>query len=355
MATARSRRTTRVHDQEWVPPRPYDRICAVGLGLVAGCGTAETTAGFAGTTTAPAPQGTPAPAPAGTMAPLSGTSVPTSGDFAGLIDIGEGRTMYLECSGTGSPTVVLITGNGLAADGWRYSGGSETDEDNPSTQNHAAVYPTTAKFTRVCAYDRPGTQLVDGARSRSSTVKQPTTVQGDAADLHALLTAAGIHGPYVLVGHSLGGFIATIYARTFPDDVTGIVLVDAASQYLETTLGPAVFSQWAEAFLSRLPSDPDGEAPDMVAGAEAINDLAPLPAIPASVLTAQAWSFASPNCDGEPERDYWPQWFEAQEILATSLNATHITQTNSGHNIFIENAALVNEQICAVIRPAKDC
>lgn len=298
--------------------------------LVAGCGTAETT----------------------TLS--SGASVPTNGDFAGLIDIGEGRAMYLECSGTGSPTVVLISGNGLGADGWRYSGGSETDEDNPPTQNDEAVYPTTAKFTRVCAYDRPGTQLLGGGRSRSSTVEQPTTVQGDAADLHALLTAAGIHRPYVLVGHSLGGFIATIYARTFPHDVTGIVLVDAASQYLKTTLGPAVFSQWAKAFLS-IPSNPDREAPDMVAGAEAINSLAPLPPMPASVLTAEPWPFAFPSGDGEPKRDYWPQWFEAQGILAKSLNATHITQTKSGHDIFIENAALVNQQVCAVIGPAKDC
>jgi pimeloyl-ACP methyl ester carboxylesterase len=298
--------------------------------LVAGCGAAQTTA------------------------PVSKTSTPTSGDFAGLIDIGAGRTMHLECSGTGSPTVVLIAGNLSAGDGWRYSGGSETDENDPPKQNDAAVYPTTAKFTRVCAYDRPGTQLEDGAAGRSSTVKQPTTVQGDAADLHTLLTSAGIRGPYVLVGHSLGGFIATIYARTFPDEVTGIVLVDAASEYLKTTLGPAAFSQWAKAFTTIQP-DPDGEAPDLVAGTEAINALAPLPAMPASVLTAEPWPFAFPSGDGQPKRDHWPQWFEAQEMLATSLDATHITQTNSGHNIYIENAELVNEQICAVIGPAKDC
>jgi pimeloyl-ACP methyl ester carboxylesterase len=308
---------------------------------VAGCGTA-----------APVPQSTSAPA--GATAPLSGTSVPTTGDYAGLIDIGAGRTMYLECSGTGSPTVVLIAGNLSAGDGWRYSGGSETDVDDPPTQNDAAVYPTTANFTRVCAYDRPGTQLENGGPGRSSTVKQPTTVQGDAADLHALLTAAEMHGPYVLVGHSLGGLIATIYARTFPSEVSGIVLIDAASEYLETTLGPAAFAQWAKAFTT-IQSDPDGEAPDLVAGTEAINALPPMPAMPASVLTAEPWPFAFPTGDGEPKVDHWSQWFEAQEMLATSLNATHLTQTNSGHNIYIENPLLVNEQICAVVRPAKEC
>jgi pimeloyl-ACP methyl ester carboxylesterase len=113
--------------------------------------------------------------------------------------------------------------------------------------------------------------------------------------------------PDVLVGHSLGGFIATVYARTFPADVSGIVLIDAASQYLQTTLGPAVFAQWAKALLA-IPPDPDGEAPDMTAGAEAINALAPVPPMPASVLSAQAWPFTF----GEPPRDHWPQWFEAQ-------------------------------------------
>lgn len=279
---------------------------------------------------------------------------PTRGDFAERIEIGAGRTMYLECSGSGSPTVVLIAGNGGAADGWRYSGGPETDEAHPPTRNDAAVYPTTATFTRVCAYDRPGTQLLDGAPSRSSTVEQPTTVQGDAADLHTLLTAAGVGGPLVLVGHSLGGFIATLYARTFPDDVTGIVLIDAASQYLETTLGPTVFAAWSEAFKS-IRSDPDGEAPDMVAGAKAINRLPPLPLLPASVLTAEPWAFAFEGEPGQPAHNYWPQWFDAQEILAKSLAATHVTRTNSGHEIFIENAALVNAQICAVIGTAGSC
>jgi pimeloyl-ACP methyl ester carboxylesterase len=283
-----------------------------------------------------------------------GTAETASADFAGLINIGADRTMYLECSGAGSPTVVLIAGNLAAGDGWRYSGGSAADEADPPTQNDAAVYPTTAKFTRVCAYDRPGTQLESGAPSRSSTVKQPTTVQGDAADLHALLTAAGMHGPYVLVGHSLGGFIADVYARTFPDEVTGIVLVDAASEYLETTLGPAAFSQWAKAF-SAIQSDPGGEIPDLAASTEAIKALPRIPAMPASVLTAEPWPFSFPSADGGPKVDHWPQWFAAQQMLATSLNATHVSQTNSGHNIYTENPALVNEQICAVIRPAKDC
>lgn len=309
---------------------PRTRIgCALLIGvLVTGCGTE-------------------------TAAP-SADPVATIGDFAGLVDIGGGREMFLDCSGTGAPTVVLIAGNLSAGDGWKYSGGSTTDDDDPPTANDAAVYPTTARFTRVCAYDRPGTQLMDGGPTRSTSVEQPTTVQGDAADLHALLTAAGIGGPLVLVGHSLGGFIATVYARTFPDEVVGLVMVDGASEYLETTLGPTAFAQWAKAF-STIQSDPTGEAPDLIAGTRASKALPPMRAMPASVLTADPWPFAFPDADGQPKVDHWAQWFAAQELLAKSLNATHVTHTNTGHSIYIENAALVNEQICAVVEPAGGC
>ena len=68
--------------------------------------------------------------------------------FAGLVDIGGGRQMYVECSGTGSPTVVLASGLRGAADVWSMSSAGE---------GAPTVFPEVANFTRVCAYDRPGT------------------------------------------------------------------------------------------------------------------------------------------------------------------------------------------------------
>jgi pimeloyl-ACP methyl ester carboxylesterase len=82
---------------------------------------------------------------------------------------------------------------------------------------------------------------MDDAASRSTAVSQPTTAQGDVADLHALLTIAGVAGPYVLVGHSWGGFTATTYPRVYPDDVSGLVLVDPGSRFLQTALPPAAW------------------------------------------------------------------------------------------------------------------
>jgi pimeloyl-ACP methyl ester carboxylesterase len=143
-------------------------------------------------------------------------------DFAGLVDIGEGRKMYLECQGKGSPTVVFVSGAGDRAETW-----SKTLD--PSQQ---AVWPAIAETNRVCAYDRPGTVLAVGEgaedfeKSRSDPVPQPTTLQDGVADLHALLSASGERGPYVLVGHSMGGTISRLYASRYPQDVSGLVLGD---------------------------------------------------------------------------------------------------------------------------------
>jgi pimeloyl-ACP methyl ester carboxylesterase len=113
-------------------------------------------------------------------------------DFAGLVDIGGGRKMYLECHGEGSPTVVFVSGTGDRTETW-----SKTLD--PSQQ---AVLPAIAETNRVCAYDRPGTILAVGEgeddfeKSRSDPVPQPTTIQDGVADLHGLLGAAGELGPF---------------------------------------------------------------------------------------------------------------------------------------------------------------
>src|SRR5918997_1688151 len=144
-------------------------------------------------------------------------------DFAGLVDIGGGRQMYMECQGKGRPTVVFVAGAGDRAETW------STTED-PSEQ---AVLPAIAESNRVCAYDRPGTLLSTGdgpedfLPSRSDPVPQPTTIQDHVDDLHALLKASGEgKRPYVVVGHSMGGAVSRLYASEYPEEVSGLVLVD---------------------------------------------------------------------------------------------------------------------------------
>src|SRR5207248_7467106 len=148
------------------------------------------------------------------------------------VDIGGGRKIYLKCQGTGSPAVVLVGGRMASADDW-----SVADKTAPT------VFSEVAKFTRVCAYDRPGTPVGEKP-SRSDPVPQPTTAEDAVADLHALLSAAGEAGPYVLVGHSYGGLVVRLYASTYPEDVSGMVLIDALAEEMKTRLTPEQWALW---------------------------------------------------------------------------------------------------------------
>jgi pimeloyl-ACP methyl ester carboxylesterase len=118
--------------------------------------------------------------------PPSTTSTPASGDFAGLVEIGAGRKMYLECRGSGSPTVVLESGYRNDADIW-----SAQLEPGITT-----VFPQVAKFTRVCAYDRPGTFLDANHLGRSTPAPMPRTARDLVSVLHSLLQTAHAPGPY---------------------------------------------------------------------------------------------------------------------------------------------------------------
>jgi pimeloyl-ACP methyl ester carboxylesterase len=120
-----------------------------------------------------------------------------------LIDVG-GHRLHLDCTGSGSPTVVLEPGLGevSAAMGW--------------------IAPVVARDTRVCVYDRAGRGWSDPAAGPQDAVQT-------AADLHTLLDRGHIPGPYVLAGHSFGGLYVLTFAATYPDQVAGLVLLDSTA------------------------------------------------------------------------------------------------------------------------------
>jgi pimeloyl-ACP methyl ester carboxylesterase len=122
-----------------------------------------------------------------------------------LIDVG-GFKMHIHCVGEGSPTVVLETLSGGTSSYWGW------------------VQPEVAKKTRVCVYDRAG-------RGWSEPDPQPQSLARTVRNLHTLLANANIAGPYVLAGHSIGGIYVRQFAAEYPEEVAGVVLVDAANPF----------------------------------------------------------------------------------------------------------------------------
>jgi pimeloyl-ACP methyl ester carboxylesterase len=121
-----------------------------------------------------------------------------------MVDVG-GYRLHLNCTGTGSPTVVIDAGLGDWSASWS-----------------SWVQPEVAKTTRVCTYDRAG-------MGHSEAGPLPRTVEQFAKELHTLLQHADIPGPYVLVGHSLGGLSVRVFVHKYATEVAGVVLIDSMS------------------------------------------------------------------------------------------------------------------------------
>ena len=117
-----------------------------------------------------------------------------------MVDVG-GYRLHLNCTGSGSPTVVIDAGWGDSSAGWGW------------------VQPEVAKTTRICTYDRAG-------MGWSESSPQPRTAREFAKELHTLLANANEPGPFVLVGHSLAGYTMRVYAHDYPEEVAGLVLID---------------------------------------------------------------------------------------------------------------------------------
>jgi pimeloyl-ACP methyl ester carboxylesterase len=123
------------------------------------------------------------------------------------VDIG-GYSLHLNCTGEGSPTVILEAGYGAWSTDW------------------ATAQPDLSKVTRTCSYDRAGLGWSDAGPA-------PRDPEHIAMELHTLLANAGIEGPYVLAGHSIGGKHIRMFTELYPDEVIGLVFVDARHESAE--------------------------------------------------------------------------------------------------------------------------
>lgn len=277
-------------------------------------------------------------------------ATPGSGP-AGVFDIGDGRQLFVQCQGTGSPTVFIIPGKGSYAEAWNYI----VPWDDPIrtspydiileaqlAPSPDAVQPAVAKTTRVCAYDRPNTRL-DG-NDRSTPGPQPHPVQQDVDDVVALINAADLSGPFVFAAHSYGGLVLDLLARTHPDLVAGIVMVDGVSEFLPRIGTPEQNSAWERD--SAQPPEPGGEAVLVLEAIAAIQDATALPHVPAIVLSAD--KFAPPAALTSDSYTL-AQIHEANDMLGAALGTSNIIAHGSGHNMMLYQPKFVADNIIGVV------
>ena len=244
-----------------------------------------------------------------------------------LVDIG-GRRLHVSCTGAGNPTVILEAGLGRVA----------------SSTIWKAVQPAVAEITRVCAYDRAGRGTSD---PDPRTATEFRTGRAAVEDLRLLLRAASITGPYVLVGHSLGGAYTRLYAGQFPQDVVGMVLVDASHEEQNVSFKSAGYSE---------PPEPTGQNPertDLSAVLEELRQAHWRADIPLVVLS-HGRKLPLPNTSDEVLTRVEAAWLELQRELASrSSRGRLVIAQRSGHNVQNDEPELVVEAIREVVAAAR--
>jgi pimeloyl-ACP methyl ester carboxylesterase len=259
------------------------------------------------------------------------------GDFSATVDIG-GRALYITCQGEGSPTVIL--------EGGGFGGGVNT---------WVAVQPGVAAVTRVCSYDRAGVGASDPA-------PKPRTAADAVADVHALLSAAEVPGPYVLVGASIGGLFARLYATTYPEEVVGMVLLDPSNEYgdavAEALAGPELWAEvlpmWAGADLEGFWGD-DGFILEETKAQLRASRRAGLPDIPLVVAVPES-PFNSSCCpEGWPIKADLRLWTQLQNQVADLVSRGRVVLVeNSGHEMHFTQPAIVVDLIVDVVDAVRD-
>jgi pimeloyl-ACP methyl ester carboxylesterase len=220
-------------------------------------------------------------------------------------DVG-GRSLYLECAGKGSPTVVMDAGLGNTHETWQ------------------SVAPAVRKLTRTCTYDRANL-------GKSDSASKPRTSADVVADLHRLLGAAGIRPPYLLVGHSFGGLDLRLFAAQHPTEVSGIVLVDPTpTTFLD---GECALVSTALCQELRAGWDPENnpEGLDYVKSSAQVEAAANMPRVPVIVLAATSHQQAAIT-DPDVEKRIEALWQQSEQQLATASHGRLIV-VPSGHDI----------------------
>ncbi|RJF97905.1 alpha/beta fold hydrolase [Noviherbaspirillum saxi] len=248
------------------------------------------------------------------------------------------ETIEYVCSGTSAPAVVFINGSGGPIEGWH------------------KVFDTVATFSKVFAYNRPGT----GGSSKAAV---PQTGSHMVDSLRTVLKTAGLAPPYVLVGHSLGGLIANLYARMHPSEVRAVVMLEATSPQ-DVAILPKYetrLQRLANSILNFLqPQDPHAETLHVTATVAELQRAPAFPSIPMTVISggkpAMAWATAPQALAARAQHQkelvslspfgkqvivhssgHFPQFTEPQLVISTirdavELGAAKVAPTQEKHD-----------------------
>jgi pimeloyl-ACP methyl ester carboxylesterase len=257
---------------------------------------------------------------------------PAGTEPGGRIDVG-GRRLYLECEGTGRPTVVLEAGWGSGSEAW------------------TGVLPELARTTRTCAYDRAGLGASDpipGVHDAGDEIR----------DLERLLHAAGLPPPYVLVGHSYGGLLARLFAAANPRRTGGVVLVDALGRdawQRELAGWPKGFApRQRRAFAKRIDAGIDTRA-----SAALESRIRSLGDIPLVVITAAQERAQYDGLGIDPPPGLYRRglrlWRTMQDELARlSPDRAHVLALRSDHVVQGDQPLVVIKAVDAVVGAVRD-
>jgi pimeloyl-ACP methyl ester carboxylesterase len=285
-----------------------------------------------------------------------------------LIDVG-GHRLHIYCLGQGEPSVVMEAG----LSGW--------------STDWILVQPEVAKSTRVCSYDRAGYGWSDpGPLPRDS--------QQVASELHTLLSKSGVKGNIILVGHSQGGLFVQYYAKKYPQQVAGIVLVDSVhpEQSLsmredvrkryegdlraltllvriiaptgllrlvgksETIIAdklPLEYQAMARSlgFQSKVYRTLDEETASFEQSQAEVRDAGPLPTIPLAVISSSLVQDFPP---GFTEGTIKATWDKLQTDLGESATLPRIVASKSGHYIHLDQPDLVIQTVLEMVKIVRE-
>ena len=286
-----------------------------------------------------------------------------------MVDVGD-YSLHLNCSGQGSPTVILESALGGTSLDW------------------SLVQPKVAKFTRVCSYDRAGY----GWSERGAMLR---TSEQIVKELHMALKKAGIGSLYILVGHSFGGYHTRLFANKYANEVAGVVLIDASHEDWLSYLPPEKFQaemkqiniarltaplgvmrmagnlgllpEEFEAFVKKYPVEAQpilrsfyyragqfstwkAELDAAEASATQIRQTGSLKNIPLTVITAGALQFP---LDVDADQAY-QKWIQRQDQLAKlSSVSRRVTAQKSDHYVQLDEPDLIVEEIRRIVEASR--